>query len=373
MLMQFAEALPLGVSFWDANQNLQYRNQLGQKFFNTTDPITTEPVDNNSKTNWHAQIQAVAKTGHPRTFEPTRYICADTSIRTLSIAFHPVKTEHAQNHGALLHSVLLIATDCTREEELEAQLAHSAGLAAVGRLAARVAHELNNPLDGSLRYINLANRAIETGQTEKVGDYLTKSAGGLKRMAEIISDLLEFSRSAPDAGDDRNVNWIVEEAIHMMREAADTNQVIIAACLGDEDRMPSIGGTKLLQVCGNLIRNAIDAMPEGGRLNITSGIVDQSIIVRFEDTGTGLPENAEQLFEAFYTTKNSAMSSGKRPDNNTAQGTGLGLAICREYVQQLGGTITATPSREKGAVFVIEIPLPTTDANESPGLKETQA
>lgn len=345
---KIGDALPVAIAFWDASSKPLYRNALANEFFGACDSINIQAVDQKESPNWHRQLQVVSKKGQPRSFEPARFVCADSIPRTLSLAFHPFRLGETMQHGALL-----LAVDLSREYDLENQVAHSAGLAAVGRLAARVAHELNNPLDGSLRYINLARRAIETNQTNKLDDYLSKSAGGLKRMAEIISDLLEFSRSAPDAGDNRNVNWIVEEAIHMMREAADANEVIIAACLGDEDRMPSVGGTKLLQVCGNLIRNAVDAMPNGGRLNITSGIVDDDIIVRFEDSGTGLPEDTEQLFKAFYTTK------------DAGQGTGLGLAICREYLEQLGGTIRASSSDDGGAVFIIQIPIQTADAQES--------
>ncbi|NOX59379.1 MAG: HAMP domain-containing histidine kinase [Planctomycetes bacterium] len=341
------DAVPVGMSIWDASQQLRYRNPLAQQFFASCNPLQIESVDPKEQRDWQNQLQAIARERASQTYETLRCVCADSVVRALRLAFHPVELEEGKRPG-----VLLLAVDVTREHELETQLAHAAGLAAVGRLAARVAHELNNPLDGSLRYVNLARRAIETGQTDKIDDYLAKSGVGMKRMAEIISDLLQFSRGSPEAGDDRNVNWIVEESIHMLRESADANGVIVSACLGDEDRMPTVGGTKLLQVCGNLIRNAVDAMPNGGRLNITSGIVDGDIILRFEDSGVGLPADTEQLFKAFYTTK----SEGK--------GTGLGLAICREYVEQLGGTINASAARDGGADFIVRIPLPHGAAQE---------
>jgi signal transduction histidine kinase len=347
-LLSIGELLPIAVALWNAAQEPLYQNRLAGRLFGTDEPFKIEIVGASDQPDWMEQIRIVAQKGESRIFGTTRCICADSIARSLDLSFHPLRLDKTTQHGALL-----LAQDLSREQDLENQVAHSAGLAAVGRLAARVAHELNNPLDGSLRYVNLARRAIETGQTGKLDEYLSKSTAGMKRMAEIITDLLEFSRGAPDAEHDRNVNWIVEEAIHMMREPADTNEVIIAACLGNEDRMPSVGGTKLLQVCGNLIRNAIDAMPNGGRLTITSGIVNNDIIIRFEDTGTGLPDDVEQLFKPFHTTK----SAGK--------GTGLGLAISREYIDQLGGTISGANNASAGATFLVQIPIQQTDPHQT--------
>lgn len=362
-LQAIGDFLPVAIALWDASQKPLYRNRLAERFLGTDANFKIEIVGTTEQPDWIEQLRIVSQKGESRIFDTTRCICADSIARSLDLSFQPLRLNKTTQYGALL-----LAQDLSREQDLENQVAHSAGLAAVGRLAARVAHELNNPLDGSLRYINLARRAIETGQTGKLDEYLGKSSAGMKRMAEIISDLLEFSRSAPGNEDDRNVNWIVEEAIHMMREASDANEVIIAACLGDEDRMPSVGGTKLLQVCGNLIRNAIDAMPDGGRLTITSGIVESNIIIRFEDTGTGLPADTEQLFEPFHTTK------------KPGKGTGLGLAICREYIGQLGGTIAAANNPSGGATFIVSIPMhppeqpspgqPSPVADESTNTKE---
>jgi signal transduction histidine kinase len=98
-------------------------------------------------------------------------------------------------------------------------------------------------------------------------------------------------------------------------------------------------------VCCNLIRNAIDAMPDGGRLSITSGVVADDVVIRVADTGVGLPTSAEKIFEPFFTTK----APGK--------GTGLGLAICKDFIEDMQGTITAAPGESGGAVVIVRIPL----------------
>lgn len=217
-------------------------------------------------------------------------------------------------------------------------------LAGSDRLVARVAHELNNPLDGILRYINLALRLLEKQGPAKVADYLRESRKGLMRMVQITGDLLVYSRTSYDETLASNVNAIVEEAVRSLQDRATESEVVITASYRDEG-MPSMAGTKLYQVCCNLIKNALDAMESGGMLTIATGVLDSTVVLRFEDTGVGLPDDLEKIFEPFYTTKGSE------------EGTGLGLAICKEFVEQLRGTLTAGHRDGGGAVFTIKFPV----------------
>lgn len=251
-------------------------------------------------------------------------------------------------------AVVIVLTDATREAELTERAHASDTLAAVGRLAARVAHELNNPLDGTLRYVSLSARLIAklkagaelpAGPAEKLEEYLAATREGLVRMTRIVADLLEFSRNSPILPDAGNINRVIEEAMNAVASQADANHVAMMADFHDDTRMPALPGTRLYQVCCNLLRNAIDAMPNGGTLTVCTGILEDQVIIRICDTGSGLPENIERIFEPFYTTK----PAGK--------GTGLGLAICREYLAQLGGTLKGENARPTGAVFTVRIPL----------------
>lgn len=212
------------------------------------------------------------------------------------------------------------------------------------KLVARVAHELNNPLDGILRYINLAIRLIGDDAPPKVVDYLHQSRKGLMRMVQITGELLTYARGDHGEYEETGINRVVEEAVRSMQDRVVESGIVITAGYRDDD-MPMVAGSKLYQVCCNLIKNALDAMPDGGTLTINTGVVDGEVVLRFEDTGVGLPDNAERVFEPFYTTK----------DPN--DGTGLGLAICREYVEELGGTIIASHGTDGGAVFSVQIPV----------------
>jgi signal transduction histidine kinase len=109
--------------------------------------------------------------------------------------------------------------------------------------------------------------------------------------------------------------------------------------------MPAVRGGRLYQVCCNLIKNAIDAMPDGGRLTISTGRVDEHVVLRVADTGPGLPEDASRIFEPFYTTK------------EVGQGAGLGLAISKDFVEDMGGTLEGETDPEGGAIFTVRIPL----------------
>ena len=100
----------------------------------------------------------------------------------------------------------------------------------------------------------------------------------------------------------------VDIAIRSMTEGQTADGIVVTADFQSQS-MPSVRGSRLYQVCCNLIKNAIDAMPEGGRLTLTTGLVGEEVVIRVSDTGVGLPEQPEKLFEAFYTTKPSGACS----------------------------------------------------------------
>jgi signal transduction histidine kinase len=239
---------------------------------------------------------------------------------------------------------VLVINDVTMRRGLANELAEAERLAAVGKLAARVAHELNNPLDGILRYINLTLRVIDSDKPAEASRYLQESRKGLLRMVQIISELLEFSRSTYSAFEEADINKIVEDAVHSMENQAVEAKVELKRHYGTE--MPNVRSGNLYQVFLNLIKNAIDAMEGGGRLDITTRREKDAAVMEFADTGMGLSEEVlAKMFEPFFTTK----SVGK--------GTGLGLAICKDIIERYGGQIGAGNRAEGGCVFTVRIPV----------------
>ena len=239
---------------------------------------------------------------------------------------------------------LVIVDDVARRVSMERRLAAEERSAAAGRLAARVAHELNNPLDGVLRYIGLAERVAG----KKAEAYLAGARKGLLRMAEIIRELRGRDTIGGLGGERCSVEQLLEEAITAMQPRA---QALGVAVICDETanaHARTVSG--VFQVFCNVIKNALDAMAEGGLLRIRLRCTSEQCLIEFADAGCGLQcQDPEQAFEPFYTTK------------PAGEGSGLGLAICRDILSRLGGTISAASRDDGGTVVTVRLPLYQTD------------
>ncbi len=242
--------------------------------------------------------------------------------------------------------------DITEKLNIEQELAHTERLIAIGKVAGKVAHELNNPLDGILRYVNLSLRTIEKGHPEKATDYLLHCRNGLQRMAQIITELLEFSRSTHLAFETCAIDKLLEDALRVLEFPLRNIDVRLAR--EHTDAIPHFKSDALFQVFCNLIKNAADAMGGQGRLTITIRQMTDNWQVEFLDTGPGFdPGTIDDLFKPFYTTK------------PQGRGTGLGLAICRDILTKLDSRITARNAPEGGGVFTVHLPIHHSNSNRS--------
>ena len=236
--------------------------------------------------------------------------------------------------------VLVLVEDISGRVSMERRVAAGERLTAAGTLAAKVAHELNNPLDGVLRFIGLAERIARP----EAGGYLTQARGGLMRMAEIIRGLLEQGRPWRSGGELVPVPRLLEEALRTMQPRAQALGVAVVCDF--DDRVDGAVEGSAYQVFCNVMKNSLDALPNGGLLTITLRPAEESCDIEFADTGSGLTETeAERIFQPFYTTK------------PPAEGSGLGLAICREIVTRLGGTIAAGSRAGGGLTVAVHLPL----------------
>ena len=339
------QQLRRGILVFDRRLDVVRRNQAAEELFgpvNTAGELAAAGKVKGEHVDWVAELGSVLESGTPVSHNGLVFVTeANVELLLDSVCLPLTVGDNSEAVG-----VILAVEDVTSRASLERRLAVSERMAAVGKLAARVAHELNNPLDGILRYINLSLRRVQPDSEghEKVVEYLTESRKGLMRMAHIVGELLEFSRSSSAHFDDAGINATIEEAIRAMQGRTDQTSVTIAAVFRSA-RMPVLRGDMLFQVSCNLIKNAIDAMPDGGRLTITTAVIDSEVVLRFEDTGVGLPEDIDAIFEPFFTTK------------SAGQGTGLGLAICKDYMERLHGRITAERCEPKGSAFTLYIPL----------------
>ncbi len=251
-------------------------------------------------------------------------------------------------HGSPLHDSdgatiggILTVRDVTEDVEMEAKLSHSERLALVGTIAAKVAHELNNPLDGILRFLNLATRQLED-EPDEARRFLEESRRGLLRMGSIVGQLLAFSRGHRATGRPPTLSQALRDALALYEERARVTDVEVKADVPPD--LPVCPSPELFEVFSNVIKNSLDAMPDGGTLNVRAEPRNGEVVFTIADSGPGVPpELRDRIFEPFYTTK------------RDGTGTGLGLAACRDVLGRLGGGIELLPS-EQGAVFQITVP-----------------
>jgi two-component system NtrC family sensor kinase len=244
---------------------------------------------------------------------------------------------------------------------VQAQMARSEKLASIGRLAAGVAHSINNPLGGILSLSMLAEEGCADPVLKSDLDTIAKQA---LRCREIVKGLLEFSHQTEAQATRTAVNTIAEGAVQLLQRQAVFHNITIERRFQPDLPDVIIDSGQLQEVLTNLVLNAVDAMETGGGLTIeTASAVDSreprqprtEVLVRVADTGKGIPAEAMPLlFEPFFTTK----AVGK--------GTGLGLAIAHGVVTRAGGRIEVDSS-PAGTVFTIHLPAADAQAGTATG------
>jgi two-component system NtrC family sensor kinase len=227
--------------------------------------------------------------------------------------------------------------------ETEKQLFHSEKLASIGRLAAGVAHELNNPLGAIMMYGLLALEDL----SEESQPYanLKKVVKQAERCKKIVQGLLDFSRQRNHHVERLDINKAVEEIFELMEIQSVFQDIEIRKEL--DPLIPPIEGDKsqLQEVFINLALNAADAMEDGGILTIRSLKNKDTVKITFEDTGCGILEDEmKKIFEPFFTTK------------SEKNGTGLGLSVSHGIIAKHGGEITVESWLNKGTTFTIRLP-----------------
>ena len=226
--------------------------------------------------------------------------------------------------------------------EAQEQLVQTERAAALGEMSAKVAHEVNNPLNIIGNYLQLIRRAMPYN-IEATG-YVDIVSEEIERIAGIVRQLLDFHRSGTEELAPVDVCRLVNSVLRLVeRQLAASNIELIRKFPTD---CPSVLGIpeNLKQVFLNLIINAADFMPEGGQLEVAITPLSESLQMTFTDTGPGIaPELIPHIFEPFFTTK------------EPGKGTGLGLSVCYGIIKRHGGSITFKNTRN-GGCFQIELP-----------------
>ena len=232
--------------------------------------------------------------------------------------------------------------------ETHEQLIRSERLAAIGQLAGGVGHELRNPL-GAIKnaayYIKGKIAKSELGQKEpRVVEFLDIMDDEINTSNKIINDLLGFSRVGKPSVSPNRIEKVIEDALSRI---AIPENIELTKRLDTDLPEVEIDPDQVQQVLVNMILNAVQAMPEGGKLTIGAGEKDEFLVVKIADTGYGIPDEAvDKIFDPLFTTK--------------AKGIGLGLAVCKSTIDRHGGYIEVKSKPCKGTTFSMKLPLKAT-------------
>ncbi|HEX9076632.1 MAG TPA: ATP-binding protein, partial [Anaerolineae bacterium] len=253
--------------------------------------------------------------------------------------------------GNLTGSVNVLK-DVSAEKRLQAQMIQSEKLAAMGRLAASLAHEINNPLQAIQGCLDLAQTSA--GNIEKQQRFLSMAQDEFNRLTNIVQHMLDFFRPSKGILSSVDLRLALNDVLSLSNKRLQHAKV--NARLEWDSDIPPIAGVnnQLQQVFLNLILNAVEAMPEGGEIEIRGGrqtLEREWLTVAITDTGCGVPgDDLDKIFEPFYTTK--------------PNGTGLGLAVCRNIIANHGGHLSVNSVVGRGSTFTVWLPLGDALSNE---------
>ncbi|MBW2353910.1 MAG: PAS domain S-box protein [Deltaproteobacteria bacterium] len=231
-------------------------------------------------------------------------------------------------------------------EDAHLQLVQSEKIASVGRMAAGVAHEINNPLAGALIYAELLKEELkdEPRYQEDIHEIINQTL----RCKRIVAELLEFSRQSIGQTSSFSLEYLVNQCLNLLINQALFHNIRVITEI--EPDIPDMVGDmgQLQQVFTNLFINAAHAMEEKGTLKVEAGFQEETsrFVIKVSDTGPGIPEELRsKIFDIFFTTK------------PVGKGTGLGLSITQNIIQLHGGTISFECPPSGGTTFTIELPL----------------
>jgi PAS domain S-box-containing protein len=256
----------------------------------------------------------------------------------------PVSSNAGYHEQGSRRWVQLICVDLTDRKRLESQLIQSEKMAAIGQLAAGIAHELRNPLAIVMNAL-YDLRHILDGAHPEVTEDLRIAEEEIGRAQAIIKNLLEFSRESGTEIERLDVNELLDRTLQLMGKYLQDNGVRVSTELGAIPPCPA-NANAMRQILLNLITNAVQAMPDGGELTLRTMLTGPNAIrLEVRDTGVGIPaERLQDIFNPFYTTK------------APGQGTGLGLSVVHEILRRYQGEIRVASQVGVGTTFTIDLP-----------------
>jgi len=345
--------IPVGMAFMDQDLTVVQSNPALERMVSLTKGdlvgrnlfpcLGLNPVD---RENLEQAFTQVLASQEPREFYSLKSSTKDNEVRYLGIKMFTVPDERNPLRG------LLLVEDVTEAEQLKQRLELYEHLAIMGKLTLCVAHELNNPLDGIRRYLSLA--IMKKEDPPSVERYLTEAQKGLQKMSLSLKSLM-FSANpfkAPPRASDTLLNLLQDAIKIMMFQASDQRVQIDFHPPPEFENI--VTEADLYYVFINIIKNALQAMPQGGHLEVKGYLHDSLMEISFQDTGGGLTsEELDHIFQPFYSTKEGT------------QGLGLGLPICQKILERYDGRLEV--ESQSGVGTKVRVLLPYAESGELHG------
>jgi signal transduction histidine kinase len=267
---------------------------------------------------------------------------ANDEIGYLAEAFEGMRTSLQRQLAHLAEEKQRLEETNCRLQETQQQLVQSERLAAVGKLAARVAHEVNNPL--AIIKTAICIMRHQTQESDQTNGHLKTIEEEINRIARILRELLDFSRPSP-IEQLVDVNAVIQSLEFLLVHNLQEKQIALSVVLDPAGPQVRMSGDHLKQVLFNLVRNAEDAMPDGGHLKIQTTPAETGIEVSITDSGCGIaPEHIPYLFDPFFSTK------------TDQGGMGLGLSVIYGLIKNAHGRIIVESEVGKGSTFRVILP-----------------
>ena len=243
--------------------------------------------------------------------------------------------------------VSLLIRDISEKRNLESKIIQAERMAMVGQMAAKIAHEIRNPLSSiSLNSELLLDEieAFENQQTDEAKDLINSIANEIDRLVKLTEEYLSFTRLPSPKLNCSNINSLLGDICHFMRKEIKKQKIRMTVVCDKKIPFLKFDNDQIRRVLYNLIRNSMEAMPEGGQLLLKTERVNSHAEILIKDDGEGItPENAAKIFSPFFSTK--------------ANGTGLGLSIAKQIVEEHNGNLYCKSSPSGGTTFTILLPL----------------
>ncbi len=265
--------------------------------------------------------------------------CGYNSCREKAIA---VIRGTAEVEMCLPYLISQLETAIADLQNNQTRLIQAEKLASMGQMAAGIAHEINNPLGVVLMYAHLLKEQLETetGVSEDVVTIINET----ERTRKIVQGILNFAREEKIDRQETNINELISQAAEDLDGIASRGNIDITLDLDENLGVHHVDPSQLRQVLDNILKNAVELMPQGGKITITSREGSDEFSIKIQDTGPGIPEkHISDIFSPFFTTK------------PVGKGTGLGLPVCYGIVKMHGGNIQAGNNPDGGAYFEIRI------------------